>query len=166
MLTVSPCCPDLPPLLLARSFAPPPAAQVEGAFVQGFGWCTMEELVWGDSQHPWVRPGQLFTRGPGTYKIPSFNDVPLDMRVYLLKDAPNPFAVHSSKAVGEPPLFMASCAFFAAKNAIYEARKEQGLEGHVAVDSPLTAERARAACGDSLVSRFQQGADPRPKISC
>ena len=43
--------------------------QIEGAFVQGWGWCTMEELIWGDSQHKWVRPGQLFTRGPGTYKV-------------------------------------------------------------------------------------------------
>ena len=138
--------------------------QVEGAFVQGFGWCTMEELVWGDKSHPWVKPGKLFTCGPGTYKIPSFNDVPLDMRVYLLKDAPNPFAVHSSKAVGEPPLFMAACAFFAAKNAIYEARKEQGLEGHVPLDSPLTAERARNACGDRFITRFQS-ADARTKGS-
>ena len=43
--------------------------QVEGAFVQGMGWSCIEELVWGDSQHTWVRPGQLFTRGPGTYKV-------------------------------------------------------------------------------------------------
>jgi len=40
------------------------------------GWSTMEELIWGDGQHKWVRPGMLFTRGPGTYKIPAFNDVP------------------------------------------------------------------------------------------
>lgn len=39
--------------------------QVEGAFMQGVGWCTTEELVWGDAEHPWVRPGQLFTKGPG-----------------------------------------------------------------------------------------------------
>ena len=37
--------------------------------MQGLGWCCIEELVWGDAQHPWVRPGQLFTRGPGTYKV-------------------------------------------------------------------------------------------------
>ena len=46
----------------------PPAgwgAQVEGGFVQGLGWCCLEELVWGDAQHPWVPPGTLFTRGPG-----------------------------------------------------------------------------------------------------
>jgi hypothetical protein len=41
------------------------AGQIEGAFIQGFGWCTMEELIWGDSDHQWVRPGNLFTQGPG-----------------------------------------------------------------------------------------------------
>ena len=64
-------------------------------FLQGFGWCTMEETAWGDAEHPWVKPG-LFTRGPRTYKIPSFNDVPSDMRVKLM-DKKNAFAVHSSK---------------------------------------------------------------------
>ena len=39
--------------------------QVEGGFVQGMGWACIEELVWGDAQHPWVRPGTLHTRGPG-----------------------------------------------------------------------------------------------------
>lgn len=56
----------------------------------------MEETTWGDPEHKWVWPGQLFTRGPGTYKIPSFNDVPQDMRVKLM-DRKNAFAVHSSK---------------------------------------------------------------------
>ena len=49
--------------------------QVEGAFTQGMGLYTMEELIWGDDDHPWVRRGQLFTRGPGTYKIPSCNGI-------------------------------------------------------------------------------------------
>lgn len=88
--------------------------QIEGAFVQGYGWCTMEDLVWGDGQHKWVRPGQLFTRGPGTYKIPAFNDVPQDFRTHLF-DGENKFCVHSSKAVGEPPFFLGSAAFFAIK---------------------------------------------------
>ncbi len=86
--------------------------QIEGAFVQGYGWSTMEELVWGDADHPWVRPGQLFTRGPGTYKIPAFNDVPVDFRVHL-SDTDNRFAIHSSKAVGEPPLFLGCSVFLA-----------------------------------------------------
>jgi xanthine dehydrogenase/oxidase len=44
--------------------------QIEGAFVQGTGWTTIEELVWGDRAHPWVKPaGRLFSNGPGNYKI-------------------------------------------------------------------------------------------------
>jgi xanthine dehydrogenase/oxidase len=97
--------------------------QIEGGFVQGLGWVALEELKWGDKAHPWVRPGHLFTQGPGTYKIPTCNDVPIDFRVMLLKDAPNPKAVHSSKAVGEPPLFLASAALFAIKDAILAARR-------------------------------------------
>ncbi len=49
------------------------------------GWLCMEELVWGDEEHAWVRPGQLLTKGPGMYKIPSVNDIPLDFRVSLLQ---------------------------------------------------------------------------------
>lgn len=53
----------------------------------------------------------------GTYKIPTVNDIPLDLRVTLLRDAPcaqTPL-VHSSKAVGEPPLFLGASVFFALK---------------------------------------------------
>ena len=39
--------------------------QVEGGFVQGMGWSCIEELIWGDDDHKWVRPGTLHTRGPG-----------------------------------------------------------------------------------------------------
>lgn len=72
----------------------------------------MEETSWGDSEHRWIRPGQLFTKGPGTYKIPSFNDVPSDMRVKLM-DRANAFAVHSSKArrTSLPPLGVSICCF-------------------------------------------------------
>ena len=56
-------------LTLPCALLPTLCAQVEGGFVQGMGWSCIEELVWGDKQHAWVRPGQLFTRGPGTYKV-------------------------------------------------------------------------------------------------
>jgi xanthine dehydrogenase/oxidase len=45
--------------------------QIEGAFIQGMGWSTIEEVIYADDDHTWVRPrGKLFTTGPGTYKIP------------------------------------------------------------------------------------------------
>lgn len=59
--------------------------QIEGAFVQGLGWAALEELKWGDAAHKWVRPGCLYTCGPGAYKIPSINDIPLKFNISLLK---------------------------------------------------------------------------------
>lgn len=35
--------------------------QIEGAFVQGQGLFTLEEMVFGDSDHPWARPGRAET---------------------------------------------------------------------------------------------------------
>jgi xanthine dehydrogenase molybdopterin-binding subunit B len=45
--------------------------QIEGGFAQGLGWCTIEEVVWGDSDHKWIRPGHLHTKGPGAFLLPS-----------------------------------------------------------------------------------------------
>ncbi|KAG2484282.1 hypothetical protein HYH03_016926 [Edaphochlamys debaryana] len=139
--------------------------QVEGGFIQGMGWLVLEELMWGDKQHPWIRPGHLFTKGPGTYKIPSVNDIPVDFRVQLLADAPNVRAVHSSKAVGEPPFHLGASVFFALKEAVYAARSAAGRPGFFVLDAPATPERLRLLCADELVAPY---ADPdiRPKISC
>jgi len=129
--------------------------QIEGDFTQGFGMFTMEELVWGDEQHKWVRPGHLFTTGPGAYKLPSFNDVPLDMRITLLSQARNPFTIHSSKAVGEPPLFLGASVLFAAKEAISAFRREElGIMGPFQLNSPCTPERLRMACADDIAARY------------
>lgn len=61
------------------------SSQIEGAFIQGLGWVALEELKWGDPDHKWIRPGNLYTCGPGTYKIPSANDIPMNFKVSLLK---------------------------------------------------------------------------------
>jgi xanthine dehydrogenase/oxidase len=138
--------------------------QIEGAFMQGIGWTMLEEVVWGCNEFPWLKPGALFTRGPGTYKIPSFNDVPVDMRVTLFKDSANPTAIHSSRAVGEPPFFLGSVAFLAARQAIASARRDNGHpDEHFTVDTPLTPERIRMACGDSIAEGFtSKMSRPRP----
>ncbi|MBS1016148.1 xanthine dehydrogenase molybdopterin binding subunit [Acetobacter persici] len=71
--------------------------QIEGGFVQGAGWLTMEELVWDES-------GRLRTHAPSTYKIPACSDRPRIFNVALLEDSPNQEAtIFRSKAVGEPP---------------------------------------------------------------
>jgi xanthine dehydrogenase/oxidase len=64
-----------------------------------------------------VACSETLSGAPGTYKIPTANDIPLDLRVTLLRDAPcaRTPQVHSSKAVGEPPLFLGACVFFALK---------------------------------------------------
>nr|AOE43256.1 xanthine dehydrogenase [Rostrostelium ellipticum] len=123
--------------------------QVEGAFVQGMGYTTLEELVTFPN-------GFLFTRGPSTYKIPGFNDVPIVFNVSLLSNAPNPKAIHSSKGVGEPPLFLGSSVYFAIRDAITHARA-QGEESSTAwfdLASPATCERIRNACVDRFTKQF------------
>ncbi|XP_027929084.1 xanthine dehydrogenase 1-like isoform X2 [Vigna unguiculata] len=138
--------------------------QVEGAFVQGMGWVALEELKWGDAAHKWIPPGCLYTTGPGAYKIPSVNDVPFKFNVSLLKGHPNVKAIHSSKAVGEPPFFLASSVLFAIKDAIIAARAEMGRNEWFPLDSPATPERIRMACLDELTTSFVNS-DFHPKIS-
>ncbi|XP_069577315.1 xanthine dehydrogenase/oxidase [Brachyistius frenatus] len=115
--------------------------QVEGGFMQGLGLFTLEELHYSPR-------GVLLTRGPGSYKIPAFGDIPARLTVSLLRDAPNDKAIFASKAVGEPPLFLAASVFYAIKDAISAARAESGLSGPFRLDSPASAERIRNACND------------------
>lgn len=89
-------------------------------------------------------------RGPGTYKIPSFNDVPSDFRVTLLDKAVNPFCIHSSKAIGEPPFFLAAAAFFAVRHAVNACRADNGETGYYPLQMPATSERIRMACADPI----------------
>eukprot|EP00520_Triparma_pacifica_P017654 CAMPEP_0118636436 /NCGR_PEP_ID=MMETSP0785-20121206/2621_1 /TAXON_ID=91992 /ORGANISM="Bolidomonas pacifica, Strain CCMP 1866" /LENGTH=1412 /DNA_ID=CAMNT_0006527561 /DNA_START=58 /DNA_END=4292 /DNA_ORIENTATION=+ len=122
--------------------------QIEGAFVQGAGWSTTEELIWGDEEHKWVKPpGRLFTQGPGFYKPPAFNDMPAEFNVTLMDGVANKFAVMSSKAIGEPPFAMGVSVFFAIKNALDESRKEQGVEDELILMHPATSERIRMSVG-------------------
>ncbi len=85
--------------------------QVEGAYIQGMGWLTTEELYWNDK-------GQLMTHAPSTYKIPAINDCPDDFRVSLFKNRNHEDTIMRSKAVGEPPLLLAFSVFFAIRDAI------------------------------------------------
>ncbi|KAK5847441.1 hypothetical protein PBY51_016565 [Eleginops maclovinus] len=117
--------------------------QVEGAFMQGVGLFTLEELHYSPQ-------GVLLTRGPGSYKIPGFGDIPTQLTVSLLRDAPNDKAIFASKAVGEPPLFLAASVFYAIKDAVSAARVESGLHGPSRLDSPASAERIRNACSDKF----------------
>ncbi|CAG8456029.1 15772_t:CDS:10 [Dentiscutata heterogama] len=85
--------------------------QIEGAFVQGVGWCTIEETL----------------------------------------HFPNGHTIHSSKGVGEPPLFLGSSVFFAIRDAIKSARQSNNNGATVALSSPATPEIIRLACDDEIV---------------
>ncbi|KAK1864610.1 hypothetical protein I4F81_007155 [Pyropia yezoensis] len=153
--------------------------QIEGAFVQGMGWCTMEEL------------------------IPAARDIPRDFRVRVLDRRCEADTIHSSKAIGEPPLFLAASVFFALKDAVYAARahastadpsphpppadapadtpatdtpattaaaaaaatpatdtpasRSQPAVPHVRLDCPASVERLRVACPDEYMGRAGRG---------
>ena len=113
--------------------------QIEGAFVQGQGWLTSEELVWNDR-------GQLLTHGPSTYKIPGSRDVPPIFNVHILEDAPNrvPTVFHS-KAVGEPPLMLAISVWLAIRDAVSRTAGHRLLPK---LDAPATPEAILAAVED------------------
>ena len=111
--------------------------QIEGAFIQGMGWLTMEELVW----HPTT--GKLSTHAPSTYKIPTANDCPVDFRVQLYERPNVHDSVHRSKAVGEPPLLLPFSVFFAIRDAI------SAIGGH-RVDPPLRAPATSEAILDAI----------------
>ncbi|MES2436084.1 MAG: xanthine dehydrogenase molybdopterin binding subunit [Pseudomonadota bacterium] len=85
--------------------------QVEGAYVQGAGWLTTEELVWNAK-------GALTTHAPSTYKIPACSDRPPIFNVQLWDKPNREDTVGKSKAVGEPPFNLGISAFLALSDAI------------------------------------------------
>ncbi|HET7431692.1 MAG TPA: xanthine dehydrogenase molybdopterin binding subunit [Nocardioides sp.] len=109
--------------------------QIEGGFVQGAGWLTLEDLRWDASDQP--SRGRLTTQAASTYKLPSFSEMPEVFNVALLERAHEDGAVYGSKAVGEPPLMLA----FAVREALREAAAAFGPDGtSVDLASPATPE--------------------------
>ena len=104
--------------------------QIEGGFIQGAGWLTIEELLWDDR-------GRVATGGASTYKLPSWSEMPETFEVNFLERATQPSVVYGSKAVGEPPLMLA----ISVREAIREAVAAFGSGAVVTFDSPATPER-------------------------
>ncbi|MEU8900479.1 xanthine dehydrogenase molybdopterin binding subunit [Nocardia sp. NPDC048505] len=109
--------------------------QVEGGFVQGAGWLTLEDLRWDTSEGP--GRGRLLTQAASTYKLPSFSEMPEVFNVRLMENATEEGAVYGSKAVGEPPLMLA----FSVREALRQAAAAFGPSGtSVDLASPATPE--------------------------
>uniref|UniRef100_A0A8C5UD86 Aldehyde oxidase 1 n=1 Tax=Malurus cyaneus samueli TaxID=2593467 RepID=A0A8C5UD86_9PASS len=128
--------------------------QIEGAFVQGIGLYTMEELKYSPE-------GVLYTRGPDQYKIPAVCDIPEQFRVSLLSSSQNPHAIYASKGIGEAGFFLGCSVFFALRDAVTAVRNERGLNKTFALNSPLTAEQIRASCADAFTEMVKEGGEGR-----
>ncbi len=129
--------------------------QIEGGFVQGAGWLTLEDLRWDESDGP--TRGRLATQAASTYKLPSLSEMPEVFHVSLLQGAHEDGAVYGAKAVGEPPLMLA----FSVREAIRGAVAAFGREDvSVELPSPATPEavfwaieRARLGATSGPVAR-------------
>ena len=123
--------------------------QIEGGFIQGAGWLTMEELVWNDA-------GRLSTHAPSTYKIPCASDRPPDMRIAIYDKGRNvEDTIYRSKAVGEPPLMLAISVHAALSHAVASI-----ADHHVPpdLDAPATPERILMAV--ERVKTVAEGTSP------
>jgi xanthine dehydrogenase large subunit len=106
--------------------------QIEGAFVQGAGWLTTEELVWDGK-------GRLWTHAPSTYKIPACGDRPGVFNVHLMEGVENAEdTIFKSKAVGEPPFMLGISVLHALSDAIASVADHTVFP---ALDAPATPER-------------------------
>lgn len=133
--------------------------QIEGGFVQGAGWLTLEDLRWDAGEGP--SRGRLATQAASTYKLPSFSEMPEEFNVTLLEAAHEDGAVYGSKAVGEPPLMLA----FSVREALRQAAAAFGPAGtSVDLASPATPEAVFWAIEQARAvddSPHQDGPDAR-----
>jgi len=121
--------------------------QIEGGFVQGQGWLTMEEVNWKPN-------GQITTISPSTYKIPVASDIPKKFNVEIFKQGKNKEnVVNKSKTTGEPPLMLAMSVFFAIKDAIASTGKYKKIPN---LDAPATPEKILMSLNE-LKNRINYG---------
>lgn len=109
--------------------------QIEGAFIQGMGWLTTEELVWNED-------GRLLSDSPATYKIPAIGDTPPEFNVKLFEQPNEELTVYNSKAVGEPPFMLAISVWSALRDAVSSLSNYQFSPD---LDTPATPERVLKA---------------------
>jgi xanthine dehydrogenase large subunit len=110
--------------------------QIEGGFVQGQGWLTTEDLVYGAD-------GRVLTHSPATYKVPTASDRPLKLSIDIWDGENRAATIHRSKAVGEPPFMLAISVFSALTRAVAACAPE--LRSLPPLDAPATPERVLMA---------------------
>jgi len=116
--------------------------QISGAFIQGMGWVTTENLVYS-------KEGTLLTHAPSTYKIPNIQDIPRQFQVRLLVNNENQKNIRGSKAVGEPPLLLSLSVWTAIQNALTSLPEYQ--KKYPSLQIPATQEVIlRALCPDEF----------------
>ncbi|XP_046483350.1 xanthine dehydrogenase/oxidase isoform X2 [Neodiprion pinetum] len=110
--------------------------QAEGAFIMGLGYWTSEDLIYDPET------GVLTNNRTWNYKPPGAKDIPIDFRISLRRNAPNPLGVLRAKATGEPSLCTSCVIMFAIRNAINAARADAGnTEKWYDLPAPITTER-------------------------
>jgi xanthine dehydrogenase large subunit len=109
--------------------------QVCGAFIQGMGWCTMEEINFDQNGH-------YLALTPSTYKIPTVRDIPQSLQIELIDNTCKKSSVMGSKAIGEPPFIYGEAVWFAVKDAI-ESLSDYQI--NVDLKHPATPENILAA---------------------
>ncbi len=121
--------------------------QIEGAFIQGMGWLTTEDLKWNDD-------GKLISENMATYKIPAIGDTPPAFNVSLYGKENAEDSIYHSKAVGEPPFMLAISVWCALKDAISSL---SGYTQDPQLDTPATPERVLNAVIDMQTALSTEG---------
>jgi xanthine dehydrogenase large subunit len=144
--------------------------QIEGGFVQGAGWLTLEDLRWDEGDGP--TRGRLATQSASTYKLPSLSEMPEVFNVSLLEHAHEDGVVYGSKAVGEPPLMLA----FSVREALRQAAAAFGPAGPagaagpggaaVHLATPATPEAVWWAIESARSQRAEDSEDRRAERAC
>ncbi|CAL4095006.1 unnamed protein product, partial [Meganyctiphanes norvegica] len=114
--------------------------QIEGAWVMGQGLFTCEQVKFDPTT------GERLSQDTWNYKIPTGLDIPVDFRVEMLSNTPNPIGVKSSKVTGEPPLCLSYSVALALRQAVTSAKADRGVTGWFRMDTPLTIEKIQQHC--------------------
>ncbi|XP_050394780.1 uncharacterized protein LOC126812430 isoform X2 [Patella vulgata] len=114
--------------------------QIEGAYVMGLGAMLTEDTIYNPET------GQVLNNGTWDYKPPTSKDIPIDWRIHLLSDAPNPVGIKGSKAAGEPPIVLSTGSLFAIKQAVNSFNDENNSMEFSPTVAPLTVEKVQQSC--------------------